>query len=323
MAKHRSVLFTGSGSKKLPEPMLCDQLPNDSELLWIDISGKNALSEGKAMSARYAVPAGLLPDGRHGTSPDFGRLGDWTAIRAVAAHVGPGLRFFGQVLLILAGKNIVITIHEEEIAGIEALIETSCQREAIGHLGHGSFLASILDWHLWTYFQAAAAFEIEIERLENAVLDRKAPEEGFIPALQRLRRAASRLRRMLAPHRVIFLSLSRPDFAPDGQTLEARHYQALDARFASAMDTVENARELVMGSFQLFSSQTDLQTNQVMRFLTFVTVVTGVFAVIAGVLGMNFEEDFFKSSSGFWIALGGMAFVAVLAYVIGRRGKWF
>jgi len=44
------------------------------------------------------------------------------------------------------------------------------------------------------------------------------------------------------------------------------------------LDVVANARELVLGSSQLLSTQTEFQTNERMKLLTFVTVVTGLFS---------------------------------------------
>jgi anaerobic selenocysteine-containing dehydrogenase len=91
-----------------------------------------------------------------------------------------------------------------------------------------------------------------------------------------------------------------------------------------AMDMVEHARELVIGSFELFSSQTALRTNDAMRGLTFVTVVTGLLATLVGALGMNFEASFFGSNdTGFWMAVGGLALFAAGAFVLGRHRRWF
>lgn len=145
-----------------------------------------------------------------------------------------------------------------------------------------------------------------------------------LPELQRLRRAASRLRRMLAPHRAVFGALSRPDFRPADDGVAARHFASLDTRYERAMDMVENARELVIGSFELLTSRTGIDTNQSMRTLTFVTVVTGVLAVIAGVLGMNFDASFFDTRDvGFAVAAGVMLVLAGIALWFGRRRAWF
>jgi len=87
---------------------------------------------------------------------------------------------------------------------------------------------------------------------------------------------------------------------------------------------VENARDLVVGSYELLTTRLSQRTNDTMRTLTFVTVLLGSLAVVAGVLGMNFEAALFRSGSrGFWIAVGAMAAFVVLAMVVGRRRDWW
>src|SRR5690606_1679269 len=110
-----------------------------------------------------------------------------------------------------------------------------------------SFAATVLDAQLATYFDAVSAFEMAVERLEMEIFDDRRQE--CLDELRALRRTASRLRRMLAPHRAVFAALSRPDFRPDEGEAADRHLQALDVRFERAMDMVENCRDLVMGSF--------------------------------------------------------------------------
>ena len=90
------------------------------------------------------------------------------------------------------------------------------------------------------------------------------------------------------------------------------------------MDMVENSRELVLGSFALFSSQTALQTNDRMRVLTFVTVITGGLATLVGALGMNFEASFFSTrDAGFWSAIALLAAITAAALGLARSRKWF
>src|SRR5690606_16499241 len=146
-----------------------------------------------------------------------------------------------------------------------------------------SFTAALLHWHLSTYFDAVADFERDIERMEVGILSER--QLDCLAQLRELRKGASRLRRMLAPHRVVFDGMSRPDFRPQVDEEADRHFDRLDTHFERAMDVVENARDLVMGSFDLFSSQTALQTNKSMGILTFATVVLGLLAMVAGMLG--------------------------------------
>jgi len=142
--------------------------------------------------------------------------------------------------------------------------------------------------------------------------------------LAQLRRGASRLRRMLSPHRQVFGALARPDFRPSEDRATDKEFRALEQRFERAMDAVENTRDLVVGTFELFTTRSAERTNDTMRVLTFVTVLLGSLAVVAGVLGMNFKTPFFDTGdTGFWTAIGVMLGFAVFATAFARWRRWF
>jgi magnesium transporter len=293
--------------------------PDDRQLLWIDLQAPDA-DEIAQVSAALRLPGDVLEQDRR-RSPAIRVSGRHFRVDAVPVTSTRGLGFRGTWLAIIAGDNCVVTLHQQPIASLEELREIADGESDVGRLSADSFAASLLDWHLSTYFAATAEFERQVESLEVQILDGNGRES--LDELRRLRRAASRLRRMLSPHRVVFGTLSRPDFRPSEGHRAERHYQALDTRFERAMDMVENARELVLGSFELFSGQTALQTNRLMGRLTFVTVVLGVLAVITGMLGMNFDATFFASRDhGFWATASALLVIAMAAVTIGRWRGW-
>ena len=89
------------------------------------------------------------------------------------------------------------------------------------------------------------------------------------------------------------------------------------------VDSVENARDLVVGSFELLATRLSQRTNESMRVLTFYTVLIGSLAVVAGVLGMNFKAPLFEAGAGgFWGVVAGMVGVVLLALWAARRKGW-
>lgn len=293
----------------------------DDTLIWIEIRGETS-SPIVDVASRLGVSEALIErvtDWRR--SPWIDSDGNQYALCVVAAeHVG-GLRFEGIPLYLLAGRNFVVSIHPRPLAFLETLRKRESKRSQVAALSADSFVASLLSWHLDTYFAAASDFERNVERLEESVL--RDPDGESIKGLRLLRGAASRLRRMLAPHRILFTAMARPDFRPDADDRSERHFRGLSVQFERAMDIVENARELVIGSFELFSNQVALQTNSSMRMLTFITVLIGLQTVIAGVLGMNFDAPFFKSQGfGFWVAIGIMAALGIAGGLLGRWRRW-
>lgn len=319
----RARLFRAAARDK---ELSYDDLPSvqldDQSLLWIDLVDPTD-EELREVWTACKLPGTALHYLQEGTTPSVAKEGEYFWLRVVA--VSPASRqevMTGVVLTLVAGCNRVVSIHSEPLAFIGELLAREDDESLIGGLCAESFVASLLDWHLSTYFQAVSDYEMAIERMENDILDQTG--RTSLAELQRLRRWASRMRRMLAPHRFVFSALSRPDFRPSESRSAERHFGALDTRFERAMDMVENARDLVLGSFELFSSQTALQTNQVMRVLTFVTVITGVLATMVGALGMNFDAALFKThDTGFWTAVIGLCCLTVAALLTGRYRRWF
>lgn len=321
-ASCRARLFDAQGQDAV---VSCDDLRGlelaDHQLLWIDLRPDFAALD-QVWEALQLPVAALQAARSASTTPELQKRGDVFWVRVVSVSSGDGLSLRGNVLSLVAARNVVVSLHDGTIPFLDTLGEREAAGSDIGALCAESFVAALLDWHLATYFEAVADFEIAVERLEAGILAVRQRES--LPELRRLRKAASRLRRMLAPHRAVFSALSRPDFRP-GETAEANaHFAALDTRFERAMDMVENTRDLVVGSFELFSSQVALQTNDSMRRLSFITMVIGVLAVIAGVLGMNFDAPLFKTqAAGFWTAVAAMLLLASAAVAVARWRRWF
>jgi Mg2+ and Co2+ transporter CorA len=77
-----------------------------------------------------------------------------------------GLSSQGQLLLIAAGANWVLSVHREPIGFIDELRKREWMDSDLGGLSAESFVAALLDWRLSTYFAAFSEFEIAVERME-------------------------------------------------------------------------------------------------------------------------------------------------------------
>jgi magnesium transporter len=62
--------------------------------------------------------------------------------------------------------------------------------------------------------------------------------------------------------------------------------------------------------------------NFLIKRLTFITLMVGGMGVIAGILGMNFEEGFFKNPLGFWFAIAGMLTLTGGLTLIAWKKRW-
>jgi magnesium transporter len=327
-ARLRVTLFDADGEDRAIEADAIDPSTlSERQLLWIDVEDDGG-ADADALLMQLAQQLGLGDAAAQLLNDLSGdtrlqNVGDWFLAQVVAVEHAGKLRFEGRGLAIVCGPNFVVSLHRGPLEFIEQLRDREHADTRIGSLSAESFTASLLGWVVESYLHAVSDFEAAVDRLEVTVLASKVHRE-CLPELAQLRRGASRLRRMLAPHRHVFGALARPDFRPDVEGVVDKHFRALEQRFERAMDAVENTRDLVVGSFELFTTRTAQRTNDTMRVLTFFTALLGSLAVIAGVLGMNFTVAFFSSGAqGFWITIGSMIAIVVLATAFARWRRWF
>ena len=325
--KLRALLFDAdAGDRRIEEDAIDLSALGDNQLLWIDVQDDD--HEGSApvlerLCARLGIDAACTELRRLGGKPRLQNYGDWFLVEVSAVECDGPLAFKSRALALVCGPNFVLSLHRGPLEILDELYGRERGETRIGTLHAQSFTVSLLDWQVDSYLHAVSELEESVDRLEVAILGRKRYPE-CLAELARMRRGASRLRRMLAPHRHVFGALARPDFRPgDDDDSAERRFAALEQRFERAMDAVEIGRELVVGSFELYTSRSAQRTNDTMRVLTFVTVLLGTLAVVAGALGMNFKAPLFDSGAiGFWGSLVAMGVFAIIAVVVARLKKW-
>lgn len=304
----RALLFEpGSGAREMGADAVADHAqPSDAHLLWVDaVAGEGMPEELRALGMdvealdpeRGGELGLLLPDGWRYL---FVRALNWHAKQRPAA----------VPVTVAIKRNVVITFRRAQVDFIDAVLDNEADHLRVGKLESTVFAMALLDRMLTDYLDARDAFETALDRLELLILRR--PRSSHLAELQRLRHLASQLRRHLASQRDLFDALARPDFDPDQSSDADRACRVISSRYAKVMASVEAARELVNGSFDLYTSRAAESTNQAMHTLTVVTVAMGLAATIAGVLGMNFDSRIFDSGErGFLVAMIGIAMIVI------------
>lgn len=223
----------------------------------------------------------------------------------------------------LIGENWLITAQEGDVGFLKAFRDQDKAETQIGAMSSGSLAASLLDWHLNSFFEALTAIEADVDKLDEQTLG-GAGGTDQLKRMLALRRQVAHLRGLLSGQRNLFYGLARPDFAIGADTSAAEHLKVLATRFDRAIDEVERGRDLVASSFDLLTSRTSQDTNELVKMLTFVTVITGVFAAVAGLMGMNFDAGLFKTGdAGFYVVTIGLFAGAILSGVFARWKGWF
>jgi magnesium transporter len=95
------------------------------------------------------------------------------------------------------------------------------------------------------------------------------------------------------------------------------------ARLERAIDGVDKARDLLVGSFDIYLGRSAQRSNDVMKTLTLVYAIAPPAIVLAGIMGMNFQLPFFERPENFWVVIGAMVLLAVgiLVFSAGEAGS--
>ena len=296
---------------------------NDKQLLWINILERDeAMLESvtKALSLEKVPMRGIL---RIYERPKIYKFADFYHFFIISVETGEGGVLRSIPIDFLVGKNFVVTVHDGDVKYLQEFTRREKGERHIGDLDAESFVATMLDLHIVSYFDVLEKIEKEVDEMDENILRRDLEDEEFLKQMVKLRNEVSKLRRWFLPHRDIFYSLSRPDFkkAADADSLE--NFQLLNEHFESAVDSIESSRETVLSLFDLYTTKTSHRMNFLMKRLTFITILVGSMGVIAGVLGMNFEEEFFKNANAFWFVIVGMLTLSILITFYARKKNWF
>ena len=318
----KAYLFDADGADKEVQltPQVIASL-SDRTILWVDVAGsdQHELTQVASMLNlhRESLRNLLNPIGR----PRLDVYDQYFQVNVIAVKEVDKV-YHPLEFDLFAGPNYAVTFHPEPIDFLETFDRQVRGDTQIGSLTAASFLAALLDWHVSSYFAVLHNLEDEVDRLDEMAILAPANRK-FLRQVVALRRRVSYLRQLIAPHQEVFAALARPDFEAIAHTTSAAHFRALDDRLDRAIASVEHAREMVIGTFELFMTGTSQSTNDTMKVLTLVTVLVGLMGVIAGTMGMNFTTELFEAGTpGFALTIVGMIILCLIILSIARLRRW-
>jgi magnesium transporter len=290
-----------------------------SKLLWVDLDGGT-----EAGADEVAEAFGLDNQTRNGLAqphdrPVFKDHGRYIHLTTYAPREDDEGKL--HALECVVGENWVVTAHDRPIVVLEDFAARVSGSGDTGSLDGPGFLAALLEWVLGSY---TAAFERIEQRLEDfdvqAMRGRGADKD--IEKLVAMRLEVGTLRRALAAHRTALVALTHPELEALGDHSSSERFVSLYTRFESTMQEARDAREAIVGAFDVLIARSGHQTNQIMKVLTLVSVILLPGTLVAGVMGMNFEVGLFDTEWLFWVILAAIIAVAPLTLGIAKTRQW-
>jgi magnesium transporter len=89
-------------------------------------------------------------------------------------------------------------------------------------------------------------------------------------------------------------------------------------------DELDNDRDLVAGTLDIYVSIVNNDLSRIMKRLTGVTVILAGIGAVAGIFGMSEAGSAFNGAEagGFWLVTAAVVILAVVAAVVLRKIDW-
>jgi len=295
----------------------------ENQIVWVDVTDAGDADVSQLKSSLEIKDEVMASAMRASDHPQIFTVGDNVQITVLVPQE-EGNHFRALPLQLIAGPNYVVALHAGPVPFLDSFDEQTRGDTQLGELDSATFLIALLDRFINSYFEVLDALGAKVDRLdENALRNRRGSR--LLNEIVELRHQVTELRRILTPHRQVFATLASPDFDKLAFPGTSPDFSELQGRMEKALEGVETTREMVIGSFDVFTTVVAQNTNDTVRILTVVTVVIGLSGVLAGVMGMNFPDwEFFHTGfTGFATVVAAMVMLSAVLLILAKWRRIF
>jgi magnesium transporter len=235
-----------------------------------------------------------------------------------------GLNYRGEVetteIDVVLTDRAVVSVHGPE---------WDARRAALLRMGPGHLLGKGTDFLLYAlsdaivdgYFPVLDRLADEIDALQDEVM--ASASDWSLQRLFLLKRELLEIRRATSPAREIFNQLTNRDVGPIHED-HVVYFRDVYDHLIRVTDELDNYRELVAGTLDIYLSIINNNLSRIMKRLTGVTVILAGIGAMAGIFGMSEAGAAFAGSeaAGFWVVTAVTVASAAGAAIVLRRIDW-
>jgi magnesium transporter len=187
--------------------------------------------------------------------------------------------------------------------------------------GPDHLLWAVFDMIVDAYFPFADRVEDEIDAIQDNVMGRA--DRATLARVFELKRDLITVRRAVSPVREVLNQLTNRDLDLIDSD-EIIYFRDIYDHVIRLTDELDNDRELVTATLDVYLSQVNNNLSAIMKRLTGVTVIVAGIGAVAGIFGMSEAGLAFSGGEalGFWAVTIATIALAVLAAAILRRIGW-
>jgi magnesium transporter len=228
-----------------------------------------------------------------------------------------------EQISIVLGKNFVISFQEDAQRDVFNSIRDKLriQNSRLRQRGADYLCYSMMDMIVDHYFVVMEKLGERIEFVEEEVI--RYSNNRSLARINQLRKELIVLKRNMAPVRDLVNGFVRSESELlDDRTM--KYFKDIYDHIVQANDLSDNYRDMMMNLQDLYLSNLNKKTNEVMKVMAVVTCLLAPATVIGGIFGMNFDViPTAHNQWGFYTAVALMLFIPLLMLIIFKRRGWF
>lgn len=310
--------------KELQSVADCYPYLNSPQYTWINIDGlrkKDVDDICTHFGIHYLIAEDILSIGQR---PKMDEINDlvFCVLNMLYFNEKAATVEIEQISIVL-GKNFVISFQEDAARDPfnplreKLKISASKLRQSKSDFLFYSLIDMIVD----NYYIVMEKLGEKIESLEEDII--RNANTRSLAKINMLRKEMIILKRSIAPMRELINGILRSESDLIEERTE-KYFKDVYDHIVQANDLAENYRDMMMNLQDLYLSNVNLKTNEVMKVMAVVTCLLAPATVIGGIFGMNFDIiPFAHHNLGFIITVGIMLFIPLAMLFIFKKRGWF
>lgn len=335
-----TLLYTGDATEKLKITVIdydsekliqkdtntlaeCLSYLKTKEKTWINVAGINDASKIAEIGRVFSLHPLLLEDVMNPVQRS--KVEDYKNYIFVVSRLlkinGNAFSIDDEQFSFILGPNYLISFVEKDISIFKPIYERLQVKDSRIRKSGVDYLAySLLDNIVDHYFLILESIDNNLEKLEEEVLNQ--PQINTLTDVQHAKRNMAMLRKSVWPMREVINQLRKTDSPLITDATKLFLYDVYD-HTVQAIETIEGFRDIISGMLDIYMSNINQRTNEIMKVLTVITTIFVPLTFIASIYGMNFPSmPGLNSVWGFHIILLSMLTSVALMLYFFRRKNW-
>jgi len=224
---------------------------------------------------------------------------------------------------IFLGKNLLVTVHTEELIFIENMMQKARFKPQVELKNIDTLLYNILSKIVANLELTMEKISDKIDILEDKILSDTTPE--MMEEILDLKKVLLSMRKITDPQKNVYSFFSRENNEYIKPTYSA-YFRDITDQLDRLNKTINYNSQMIGSLITIYMSAVTLKLNEIMKFLTIIATIFMPILILASYYGMNvsFPEKQIIGEAGTWFFAIFLILVSTLGIIMYmKKKKWF